>query len=796
MDINPEIVEKIRKIVINDPKYYAEKTGNDERYNEFIHLFPKTKIKELTLNEYCLGDPEGYPNNFCWWIEHNLSEALGRYAMGSALGHIIYKRKDDGKIQKIKDLEGLSDEDAMDKVAKLHSFIINSDVNDVDILDDNSQIAKLAGLDRSISIGGARKLRLLNAYNPDYFPIVNSPKHIGKILLYLGMNKADMPAEKFAIKRAELLRQYYHLIKKQIGLNISPYHFGKLFYENEDALGFSIKDSIDVDKDENDEIEQNGEGLMKMHSEPLNQIFYGPPGTGKTYRSAEIAVKIADFRWYQEWCDRNNVEGEHRSESESRRELKEKYDELLRDMQIQFVTFHQSFCYEDFIEGIRAITDQESNSLSYIIEDGIFKKIVSLANQKELVTYSDNVLDISDRKFWKISLGKSDEQFIYEECLKNNYILLGYGKDIDFKGLDTQEEIREKYVSKFGNEYEKTSCIASIVHKFKNEMKQGDIVIVSDGNYKFRAIGEVVDECQFQYVEEQGAFYQTRPIEWLRVFETSLPVDYILDNHFSQSPLYRLADSNLKKETFRKLIESSKKGVVSQKNYVLIIDEINRGNIANIFGELITLIEQTKRSGEKEAQSTTLPYSKERFSIPNNLYLIGTMNTSDRSLTSLDIALRRRFKFIELLPKYSLLNNIKVYGVHLSEILKVINQRIEVLLGRDFLIGHSYFLPLKSLSEVDKEQQLASIFKYQIIPLLQEYFYDDWNRIQWVLNDQVQPREYQFVQSVDDRLSNQALNDIFPENLIKNENLIDRRYQINEGAFYESAAYLKILLKK
>ncbi|HIU64783.1 MAG TPA: AAA family ATPase, partial [Candidatus Avacidaminococcus intestinavium] len=201
-------------------------------------------------------------------------------------------------------------------------------------------------------------------------------------------------------------------------------------------------------------------------------------------------------------------------------------------------------------------------------------------------------------------------------------------------------------------------------------MKQGDIVIVSDGNYKFRAIGEVVDECQFQYVEEQGAFYQTRPIEWLRVFETSLPVDYILDNHFSQSPLYRLADSNLKKETFRKLIESSKKGVVSQKNYVLIIDEINRGNIANIFGELITLIEQTKRSGEKEAQSTTLPYSKERFSIPNNLYLIGTMNTSDRSLTSLDIALRRRFKFIELLPKYSLLNNIKVYGVHLSEILK------------------------------------------------------------------------------------------------------------------------------
>lgn len=167
------------------------------------------------------------------------------------------------------------------------------------------------------------------------------------------------------------------------------------------------------------------------------------------------------------------------------------------------------------------------------------------------------------------------------------------------------------------------------------------------------------------------------------------------------------------------------------KKFVLVIDEINRGNISRIFGELITLIEDSKRAGAEEALSVTLPYSKEEFSVPQNVYLIGTMNSSDRSLTGLDIALRRRFTFVEMPPKAKLLNDVSVEGLNIGKLLEVINQRIEVLLDRDHCIGHANFMTLKKDPSLTN---LAQIFKQKIIPQLQEYFFDDWSKINMVLN--------------------------------------------------------------
>lgn len=164
----------------------------------------------------------------------------------------------------------------------------------------------------------------------------------------------------------------------------------------------------------------------------------------------------------------------------------------------------------------------------------------------------------------------------------------------------------------------------------------------------------------------------------------------------------------------------------------MIIDEINRGNISRIFGELITLIEPSKRAGAIEELSTTLPYSKKLFSVPDNLYLIGTMNTADRSLAGLDIALRRRFTFVEMPPKPELLADTNIDGVNIGRLLEVMNERIEVLLDRDHCLGHAYFMPLKQEQTLDK---LATIFKPDH-PLLQEYFFEDWERINWVLNGQ------------------------------------------------------------
>ena len=221
---------------------------------------------------------------------------------------------------------------------------------------------------------------------------------------------------------------------------------------------------------------------------------------------------------------------------------------------------------------------------------------------------------------------------------------------------------------------------------------------------------------------------------------------------------------------------------IAKENYVFIIDEINRGNISKILGELITLIEADKRLGEEESLRVKLPYSQKEFGVPDNVYIIGTMNTADRSIAAIDTALRRRFAFKEMLPDTSIFSGIEVDGLSIGKLLDTMNRRIEALYDREHTIGHAYFMPLKNSRTLDT---LGEIFKNKILPLLQEYFYEDYKKIRLVLGDNQKPKEAQFIQ--EDPVNEV---DLFGEDTEYIEDA--HQYIINEDAFTLKAAYEKL----
>ncbi len=523
----------------------------------------------------------------------------------------------------------------------------------------------------------------------------------------------------------------------------------------------------------------------KMDSNfPLNQIIYGPPGTGKTYSTTSEAVKLAMPTWYEETKTKVS------DEREFRKLVKAKYDELINLGRIAFTTFHQSFSYEDFVEGIRALTDEDKGTISYEVVDGIFKQLCTSASV-DIQNETKQAINLNGRKIWKMSLGdtRSNEDHIYDECSENNYVLLGWGQDINFTDCSNRQEVKEKIEDTLDIELKQNDYIITSVNQFKNEIKIGDIIIVSDGNHKFRAIAEVSGDYEFLADDNRDEYQQLRKVKWLRHYSPSLPRERLFKKALSQMTLYQLRPSTVDLSKLSALLNQSETSTGGHLPHVLIIDEINRGNLSRIFGELITLIEPDKRQGGEDQRTVILPYSKEPFSVPNNLYILGTMNTADKSLAQLDLALRRRFEFIELLPQPELLSDVTVFGLKVSDILNIINQRIEVLLDRDHAIGHSHFWPLKTAdSQLEKEKLIGTIFKKRIIPLLQEYFFSDWERISWVLNDIDKPSAAQFIHLENTGL---PLNTLFSSSVV--EEINDRRYRINEEAFTNPDAYIGIL---
>ena len=387
----------------------------------------------------------------------------------------------------------------------------------------------------------------------------------------------------------------------------------------------------------------NAKEDKNMNSQPLNQILYGPPGTGKTYNTIIKAMDIINPKLVQRGKD-GNVEKDDT--------LKNKFDELKQQGQIEFVTFHQSYSYEEFVEGIKP--DLESNELKYKLEDGIFKKICNSA---------------------KINI-EGDFEKIYSQFIEE------IDENHEFKTQKGSFKIRvndnDGLTIRTGDNFEKETCGTITKEQIKNQT--------------FTSIGRKQKlEAITKYLKEKYGL----------TFSASNTV----------------------------------------KPHILIIDEINRGDVSKIFGELITLIEEDKRIDKEHQMTVTLPYSREPFGVPNNLYIIGTMNTADRSIALLDTALRRRFDFEEMMPKPELLRGKDIEGVDLEQLLTKINDRIKNEYDRDHQIGHSYLMSVK-----DKED-LERAYKNRILPLLNEYFYNDINTVAKILNcksDEITSKENWF----------------------------------------------------
>jgi 5-methylcytosine-specific restriction enzyme B len=390
----------------------------------------------------------------------------------------------------------------------------------------------------------------------------------------------------------------------------------------------------------------------------LNQILFGPPGTGKTYHTIEAAVRAAEpeFVW------------------QTRKELKAEYDRLVTEKRIRFVTFHQSYGYEEFVEGL-SVRSVDGEAV-YYERDGIFKQIVDDAMKHHMskITASSDVFDSCWLQF--LEQLASDEDGV----------------------------------------------------KIKTKRTSFTITAIENGTIRFE--------------KDKGASVHTLNVKTLKaIFDGERVINGGLNPYYSALITY-----------LRSIAEKLPDTKIDRQNFVLVIDEINRGNISKIFGELITLLELSKRYGSDEALALTLPYSGDTFKIPDNLYIIGTMNTADRSLAMMDTALRRRFEFIEMMPDPSVLDGCEVSDINLESLLATLNARIEILYDREHTLGHAFFIPVKNLIDNGDQEgalmELVSVFQNKILPLLQEYFFDDWHKIRLVLGDNQRASNQQLIEEI------------------------------------------------
>lgn len=708
----------------------------------FQEVWTLEKVKNMTLEEYT-NIKKDNPNrdDFTFWIESKLDN-LGSIWGGSAFKFGIYRRNDESQkesssgrlysqnyawIAKYGNNENEAFNNIKEKIIQIIQASQDNNLKTIEKIDFGDAIKwKIA-----FHYQDVKNIKIVNIFSKNVLDLISLNEFKEKLKIYqihkkllenknLSLvkmieniaiplwNKYGMDSQNYIDKMKNLFSEYLNKKKLdkntmnkyiQVIENISKEFLKENLYscdlfsfdQNINKLNkneeFKLKNSNGhnmyssalnyykaflIDYYEQDifitERVQSEESNMKII--PLNQILYGSPGTGKTYHTIDKALEIISKE------EKIQIPSE-----DDRINRKKIFDEYVKNGQIVFTTFHQSYGYEEFVEGIKPIIDNDENSqeVKYDVKDGIFKELCDKSLKNYILSMqNENEIDL--------------DKLIFEFANYINQDFLNKGNEFP---LENKVSIK-KILLNFKDEYRSFSLGGSI----KSPQSLTIDIIKRDylnfKNKKILSFKDIKPKYDSQSDYHGNAIYYFMFYNKLKEFE------------------------NIQNEKFK-----IKKEIL--KSYIIIIDEINRGNVSKIFGELITLIEPSKRIGEKEELKVTLPYSGKEFGVPKNVYIIGTMNTADRSITSLDTALRRRFEFIEMMPDVSKLS-IDCEGINLQELLKAINTRIEYLLDREKTIGHAFFISVENL------ESLKKVFKNRIIPLLQEYFYNDYALIDAVLN--------------------------------------------------------------
>nr|WP_314646317.1 AAA family ATPase [uncultured Prevotella sp.] len=480
-----------------------------------------------------------------------------------------------------------------------------------------------------------------------------------------------------------------------------------LFWCMKDYMKEELKNKMTTETN-NSSKETWYDDVVRIWERRKNIVLYGAPGTGKTYDVPELAVRLCDPAFM--------------ATDPSREEIVSRYNQLKTEKRIAFTTFHQSLDYEDWIEGLRPVVN-ENSQVTYEIESGIFKK---LCEEAERPVVKDKQVGIADNAVvWKVSLQGTGDNDVRRECMENNHIRIGW----DGYGPVISDETDWSVYNGEGKQ---------ILDAYINKMKIGDIVMSCYSSQTIDAIGVVVGDYEFE--DKFPNYKRVRRVNWLVKNINENIVEMNDGKTMTLGTVYRLNSITL--DNVKSILEkynTSSKMEENDKAYVMVIDELNRGNVSKVFGELITLLEADKRKGRINAESVVLPYSNKAFHIPNNVYLIATMNTADRSLGSLDYAIRRRFAFIaekpfgldvegfdeDLFEKVSRLfvknfDEYKESGWDLTMKLEPADTLSEEYKPEDVWIGHSYFL----MQDEEGEDNTSNRLLYEIIPLLEEYVRD------------------------------------------------------------------------